>query len=229
MAAIEPRERPILFSGPMVRALLAGTKTQTRRVVKPQPVSVGHQPLVSFNQGTPEFSFGPDDRDARGLRWWRCPHGVPGDRLWVREAYSGHYSWTGLPPREWISASPIWYWANGDPTEGDWTKPKPGMHMPRWASRITLEITDVRVERLNDISNEDAEAEGCPPCPHCNDVGWINSGADGGWQCDAPGCGDSYRDQYRRLWESINGTGSWEANPWVWAVSFVRKDAANAD
>ncbi|MAK56172.1 MAG: hypothetical protein CML17_10065 [Pusillimonas sp.] len=96
------------------------------------------------------------------------------------------------------------------------------IHMPRAYSRITLEITGVRVERLQDISEEDAEAEGCPECEVCHDVGWINSGPDGGWQCTAKGCGDAYREQYERLWESINGPGSWDANPWVWVIEFKR-------
>jgi len=210
-------DHPILFSAPMVRALLAGTKTQTRRIV---PAGKVYDDISSEAH---------EDFEIQG--WLDCSHGDTlsaadvrvrvGDRLWVREAYSGPYDLTGTPPRDWdYPSTPIHFWADGDPTWGDWTKPKPAIHMPRWASRLTLTVTDVRVERLQDISDEDAEAEGCPECSVCDGVGWINSGPDGGWQCTGEGCGDAYRDQYARLWDTINGPGSWDANPWVAAYSF---------
>ena len=158
--------RPILFSAPMVRALMAGTKTQTRRVVKPQfdPEAEVEQASVTSPDG---FQIGGDS----GL-WFdtvigpqdavKCPYGVPGDQLYVRETFSGlhDYDEDKMPPSGWFPTDPIWYWADGNPGDGDWTKPKPGIHQPRWASRLTLTINDVRCERLQEISEADARAEG---------------------------------------------------------------------
>lgn len=112
-----------------------------------------------------------------------------------------------VPPSKWGDCSRIWYWADGNPTEGDWTRPRPSIHMPRWASRILLEITAVRVERLQDISETDAEAEG------------IQEIVDAGVDHDG-----TPRDAYRALWEQINGADSWSANPWVWVVEFNRAE-----
>lgn len=229
------RERPILFSAPMVRAILAGTKTQTRRAVRTMPEC--HAAITS-------------SRHLSGLNWrligehgtWmdvHCPYGQPGDRLYVRETWRVGARWDDSKPSDIPPNScTVLYRAGGFTTNGDagerihggecsnpdWAgKTRTAIHMPRWASRIDLEITGVRVERLNAISEEDADCEGCPPCSRCNGVGWINHGPDGGWQCDAPGCGDgTMKDQFRQLWESINGAGSWDANPWVWAVEFKR-------
>ena len=185
------RERPILFSAPMVRALLDGRKTQTRRIIK-------RTALEWLEEGfTPEFVAEPGNAAI-------CPFGKPGDRLWVREAWSAEWSWRHEKPRDIIPAAPIWYWADGDPAERDWTRPKPSIHMPRWASRITLEVTEVRVERLQDISEADATAEGSKEPSLVPIIGAC-------W---------SERDAYAKLWEHINGPGSWDANPWVWAVSF---------
>ena len=169
------RERPILFSAPMVRAILAGTKTQTRRVCK------GQRELSNVH----DFQID------------RCPYGQLGDRLWVRETWLRH---SVNVPNDYLYRADHPDDGTIGPAHGGW---KPSIHMPRWASRITLEITDVRVERLQDISARDAWAEGITPSP---DV-------------------DPYHE-YRDLWESINGPGSWDANPWVWAVSFKRIDAA---
>jgi hypothetical protein len=185
-------ERPILFSSPMVRALLDGSKTQTRRIMKPQP-SLGQ------------------DFGGRVL----CPYGQPGDRLWVREAFSGPRHQEHHPPRDWHSTDEIHYWADGCPSCNDWTKPRPGMFMPRWASRITLEITGVRVERLVDISEDDARAEGI------TDGGCLNCG-ESETNCGCLNPQPDARDSFIHLWESINGPGSWAANPWVWVVEFRR-------
>jgi hypothetical protein len=201
------KERPILMSAPMVRAILAGTKTQTRRVVKGAPDDwAPMQPQVfsptvidrrgDEQPGPDAFGAGNEDGDC----WLRCPYGQPGDRLWVRESFSGPHHQERHPPRDWHSTDPIHCWADGNPASGDWTKPRPGMFMPRWASRVTLEVTGVRVERLQDISRGDAMAEGCP---------FPNMAK-----------GDDPRQWYADLWESINGPGSWEANPWVWVVEF---------
>lgn len=183
------KERPILFSAPMVRALLAGTKTQTRRVVKPQPEQgcIGH-----FGPGNP---FIRGERDAT-----RCPYGQPGDRLWVREAFMhepADYCWEASVSIPCRPASTVYRadFHESQPGEG-W---KPSIHMPRSLSRILLEVTAVRVEQLQDISESDAMAEGCYTDPAC----------------------PAY-DAYRSLWEQINGPGSWDANPWVWVVEFKR-------
>jgi hypothetical protein len=205
------KERPILFSAPMVRAILAGTKTQTRRVVKPQPDNdpAKHHPIEPYTNGRGNWNWvlaatGHGTGDP-----FPCPYGQPGDQLWVREAWSTHACFDAIPPRDLTTRS-IAYAADGPIKTG---KLRPGMFMPRWASRITLEVTGVRVERLQDISEADARAEGAQaadPCDHarrsCADIG-----------CGGP---QDYRGGYRTLWEQINGAGSWAANPWVWVVSF---------
>lgn len=185
------KERPILFSGPMVRALLAGTKTQTRRIVKRYEVRAG--------MPQPEW-----DSLLR-----LCPYGQPGDRLWVREA------WAEVRPRgiPWPATMTVYREAdNRTDYGGPW---KPSIHMPRRASRLTLEITGVRVERLQDISEADALAEG------------IVQLKDGGFGLPA---GEHYhcadpRQSYLSLWEAINGPGSVGANPWVWVVEFKKAGA----
>lgn len=252
-------DRPILFSAAMVKALLGGRKTQTRRILTRNNATVlGHSwrgkscPWEGLRfaeavardkspmSGCPDPHLAvpfchpadePTPSDECGIYAVR-PAIEIGDRLYVRETFSFDHSWTGTKPREVIPAAPVHYWADSNPNDGDWTKPIPAIHQPRWASRLTLTVTDVRVQRLQEISDDDAEAEGCPECPQCHGVGWINSGPDGGWQCTAKGCGDPYVEQYARLWDHINGAGSWEANPFVVAVSFsVTKaniDAARA-
>jgi len=133
-----------------------------------------------------------------------------GDRLWVREAWRTHVSWDVDPPRGVIPAAPIWFEA--DPFEArmglDVGKLRPSMFMPRWASRLTLTVTDVRVQRLQDISEEDAIAEGYPPAEQraTGGIAEIRDAYPIAW--------------YAWLWDSINGAGSWEANPWVAAYSF---------
>jgi hypothetical protein len=189
------KERPILMSAPMVRALLDGTKTQTRRVVKGEAL----QWLVR-DKFAPAFVADPAN--------YLCPYGQPGDRLWVRETFSGPWCMeaqdgiAAAPPSKWGEFSRIWYWADGEPTQGDWTRPRPSIHMPRWASRITLEVTGVRVERLNDITRGEAMAEGCP-FPNMK-------------------FGPDPREWFADLWSSINGEGNWDLNPWVWVVEFRR-------
>jgi len=214
----------MLFSAPMIRALLAGTKSQTRRVVK----DTGLYAIDAAIHG-PEVAT----RELQALAT-RCPYGQPGDQLWVREAFSGSsaYERHGYPLREW--GNKIWYWADGNPKRGDWTKPRPSIHMPRHLSRITLEVTGVRVERLQAISEADALAEGChgpeddiasnlPDCPQCGGVGLYTafSPATGGAlpDTDCRMC-DTSAKRYRLLWDQINGAGAWDLNPFVWAVSF---------
>ncbi len=194
-------DRPILFSAPMVRSLLAGTKTQTRRVAK-HPLAQNLSYIVDIGKGW----FGDEEGEVQ----IRCPYGQPGDRLWVRETWAAPHGEDARPPRAiQCDQMRIHYAASEDRGGLLW---RPSIHMPRWASRITLEVTGVRVERLQDISEADAMAEGV--------------------QCDSTIDHRSARtedgkllhshavDQYRALWESSNGPGSWEANPWVWVVEF---------
>lgn len=212
------KERPILFSGAMVSAILDGTKTQTRRVVKPQPYidEMGNACWNGSNFGqsadkVPHFQGLASPIPSSKTKRIHCPYGKPGDRLWVRETFA--YSVIdpeGLPPgddpenydiiyRAAYQEGGGWRDGEGNPIKAPW---KPSIHMPRWASRITLLVTGVRVERLQDISEADAIAEGAQ------------------WSaCGGPQKG-SYKAGYAQLWESINGTGSWPANPWVWVIEF---------
>jgi len=191
------KERPILFSGPMVQAILDGRKTMTRRVCK-------YQPSVSVRKAGSMWGIkGGDALWHFGHKIVSCPYGQPGDRLWVRETFGvctfcgkvGAYRAT--PTGECGDAC----WACNRTIE----KWKPPIFMPRWASRITLEITAVRVERLKDITVEDAQAEGVTPL-------------------GVEGDGRRWRAAFRELWDSLNlkrGYG-WDANPWVWVLSFKR-------
>ncbi|MBZ0126401.1 MAG: hypothetical protein K8F32_08535 [Rhodocyclaceae bacterium] len=184
-------ERPILFSAPMVRAILDGRKTQTRRIVKPQPT------ITALDDGRYDAAWG--GRFALGcstpgecLSPW-SPYGQPDDRLWVRETFSEFDTLNGMV---------CWYKAESDdPDYWHNVTWRPSIHMPRRLSRITLEITGVRVERLQEISEADAEAEGCTADP-----------------CDGP----TFYDDFASLWRRINGPDSWAANPWVWVISFKR-------
>jgi hypothetical protein len=188
------KERPILFSGPMVRALLAGTKTQTRRIVKARDLE-----WMDVHQGLRE----PDNAE-------RCPYGQPGgDRLYVRETWAAPHAYDHLPPRLIPQDSRIHYAATEDRGGLLW---RPSIHMPRWASRITLEVTGVRVERLQDINEADARAEGI------TDGGCLNCGEPEPCNCAAPQ--PDARDAFVHLWMSINGPDSWAANPLVWVVEF---------
>jgi hypothetical protein len=188
MECDEMTDRPILFSAPMIQALLAGAKTQTRRQLRE---------CTRFTADRGIIHMTPDALAESGFAHTVCPYGVPGDRLWVREAWATHACFDDLPPRE-IKGS-FHYQADGEIQTG---KGRPSIHMPRWASRILLEVTEVRVERLRDISRGDAMAEGCP---------FPNMAK-----------GDDPRQWYAELWNQINGPGSWDANPWVWVVSFRR-------
>jgi len=201
--------RPILFSAPMVRALLDGRKTMTRRVLKPQPARPAFGDGYWYDAGAPARDIMEGEPEITRF--------APGDLLWVRETFSGvhEYEREKWPPSAWFAGDPLWYWADGNPADGDWTKPKPGIHMPRWASRLTLAVTAVRVERLQDISEADAIAEGIARSPHGNGDQWCSyplGTSAAGWL--------DPRESYRELWNSINGAGAWDANPWVAVISF---------
>lgn len=238
------RERPILFSAPMVRAILAGTKTQTRRIVKPQPYVANVIDGVTYwNVSGSICGRIMFDADFRA----HCPYGVLGDRLWVREACRAHELTDkeaeedafGVMERKGLEcplygldgviykadgvfreientreASELWMELNA--YRGKRGVTVPPIHMPRWASRITLEVTDVRVERLQEISPEDAIAEGAM----LDDNGrrkiyGYTMPVDEYWR-------RSPVDAYMHLWERIHGAGSWDTNPWVWVVCFRR-------
>jgi hypothetical protein len=205
------RERPIIFSAPMVRALLDGTKTQTRRVVN-RVQTVG-----------PVTEFGPSD--TRGYDWTfrcprmllhdvtheqlmkRCPFGQPGDRLWVRETHVITNANEVVYRADYPKNAEERGMENIPPESA--VRWRPSIHMPRWASRITLEIVDVRVERVQDISNEDAIAEGCNGGPHVEGYGENNPA-------------DPY-EEFAILWDTINGKRApWDSNPWVWALTVKR-------
>lgn len=219
------RERPILMSAPMVRATLDGSKTQTRRVasklVRHPDLGNRYMPGALVLEGEPQHVI---ER--------ACPYGRPGDRLWVREAWRTARSLDHLSPQAIADRcldagyrkpwAPLLYDADGHrnsewrgfgphPGAAEPGKGRPSIHMPRWASRISLEITSVRVERLQDISDTDAVAEGIGLNPSA--VGVSMTFPPGESACHAG---------FRALWESINGPESWAANPWVWVVDFRR-------
>lgn len=223
------RDIPILMSAPMVRATLSGTKTQTRRVLKQAngpSLSVG---MDEAAPGVAELSWlygdGPGHEVYEAIKRVRCPYGAPGDRLWVREAWRSAKSLDILAPRDLLRESPLWYEADGAENYAVVAEvDKPGrlrasMHMPRAASRITLEVTDVRVERLQEISEADAIAEGIERTVIGDD--WRRYSDTASELAGLPPC-LTPRASYQSLWELINGPGSWEANPWVWVVEFRR-------
>jgi hypothetical protein len=191
------KERPILFSAPMVRAILDGRKTQTRRVVKHKP-----------DDDCPYHENGVAVR---------CPYGKVGDRLWVRETWRTTKEANNKTPTELNPGHRIWYDADESLQPG-FGKRRPSIFMLRWASRIDLEIVGVRVERLQEISEADAMAEGA-------EIGAVSLRDKRGLPI---GIAADYRTAFRDLWESINGAGSWAANPWVWCISFRRVHASQS-
>jgi hypothetical protein len=233
-------ERPILFSAPMVLAILEGRKTMTRRIVKPQPppgcsihYMLGNESWIEEKSRTPLrhiweawagtlFESRPD-KYLCGLHEVRCPYGKPGDRLYVKETHWRLGKWV----KDGISKTGRQRW-RFKATKGEYVrfvppdkKPareehgwhkRPSLFMPRWASRITLEITDVRVERLQEISDKDAQAEGVQPWEF-NPNQTLTSGERAG---DSP-----YRSGFAYLWDMINDhRATWKSNPFVWVISF---------
>lgn len=205
-------ERPIPYSPDMVKARRGGLKTQTRRLMRVQPPEwAGY----GFAVGRDHYFFdGPPNAPA--TRHWpdwakgvSCPFGQPGDRLWTREHWRAHKIYDDKPPRDIPSNQLVLYEADGDSTQfPDSGRFRHGMFMPRWASRGLDEIVSVRAERLQTISASDALQEGLEAC-------W-----DLPTRQNNPVCWSTAVQLYRELWETINGAGSWDLNPWVWVVEF---------
>ncbi|EMY3089091.1 hypothetical protein AAIL13_004123 [Raoultella ornithinolytica] len=227
------KERGMIFNAEMVRAILDGRKTQTRRIMKVQPEhsELGLRRVVESKNGIDDGKYFWSQSDATGLKSrskpFACPFGTVGDRIWVREAFRVHSratdvatlvykasernSWTEQTHRVPVAV------CNKPATPEKWT---PSLHMPRWASRILLEITDVRVERLNAISEEDARAEGII------DGGCLNCGEPEPCGCANPE--PDATDAFAYLWQSIYGQENWNANPWVWVIEFKRLEGGAA-
>lgn len=222
------KERPILFSGPMVRAILAGRKTVTRRAIKPSMRSADTQfELHQQQDGSwrPMHTFDESSMDHQGTEHpITCPYGKVGDRLWVRESFADLRG-TGIEHRP-DPAGPLHRYAfaadsppgsASDEARKDFgVKWKPSIHMPRAASRILLEITTLRVERLQDISGDQAEAEGVDYAM-CRQFFETSP--------SRHECKEAVIHGFAGLWASINGAESWHANPWVWVVEFRRVTA----
>jgi len=207
------KEHPILFSTPMIQAILLGTKSQTRRVIKVKDVYKG---ISHFEHTTDNYWISRLIVDMRGLypdskpttilgNLYKCPYGEVGDRLWVRETWVDMVCVASTEKGKGKGESNPHYKASSDSTElkilqGHW---KPSIFMPRKYSRITLEITDIRVQRLQEISEQDAYAEGCPSViATIAEVPMVN------W--------------YKHLWDGINAKSGygWDKNPFVWCISF---------
>ncbi len=254
------KERPILFNSAMVRAILDGSKTQTRRVIKlPHHNPLGQWERTSIGGGKGGRTASGDTVPLQDGIWHTrtgdclmCQLGQPGDHLWVRENFQPLFA----DGREHGENSPDWKTGEGykvtypatdeivdwiDSDDNITAKCKPSIHMPRWASRIQLEITGIHVERLQDISEADAKAEGVMQldakdferpmernkdgwklCPTCAGTGLHNAlGANGGVICDVDctDC-DTHAKLFKHLWNSTGG--DWDANPYVWVIEFRR-------
>ena len=223
------KERGMIFNGEMVRALLSGRKTQTRRPIKWKQTRFTE---IGEREDGSKWPWSEDAEHACDF-WHPCPFGAVGDRIWVRETFQGPlfdydlmdsyckaptpfekpefcvYKADGVPAPEFYDAD--------DELHCCW---RPSIHMPRWASRILLEITDVRVERLNAISEEDARAEGII------DGGCLNCGEPEPCGCANPE--PDATDAFAYLWQSIYGQDNWNANPWVWVIEFKRVEGGAA-
>lgn len=190
------KERPIIFSGPMVRAILAGTKTQTRRVADiiwdTSKHWGGYDCWTFRKRGKPMIGFSTRNSGQNTLVH-HCPHGAPGDLLWVREMFAMESPTCAVYLADQDDKTVVERW-------------KPSIHMPRKLSRLTLEIVSVRVERLQDIKEQDAKAEGVEASKSVE-------------MKDGSAC---YTTPYQKLWNQINGCDAWDKNPWVWVIEFKK-------
>lgn len=213
-------DRPIIFSAPMVRAILAGQKTQTRRVLR-NPPSDAYCRRPYMVDGTAIFSRGSGALFEASWQTWRdCPYGQRGDRLWVRETWAANEGYDRQPPRSIPAKSRVWFHEtpNSCSIRGRW---RPSIHMPRWASRITLSVVAVRVERLQSITEADARAEGIRRSAVGVDLREAVYHVDG-WPESEPRT--SAVGRYRDLWDSLNAKRGhpWASDPWVFVVEFRR-------
>lgn len=206
------RDRPILFTDAMVRAILVGQKTQTRRPVIPQPTLEDGCPYwhaaegKRYIPGGPRSCFGGRSCSMTDLIGRYCPYGQPGDRLWVREAWRAYKSLDDCPPRA-IGDYGVSYIADEVTKPDGFGRYRHARFMPRWASRLTLEVVAVRVERVCDITNGDAIAEGC-----LSDVGGFRYPV----------------GAYAALWDTMyaRSANRWDCNPWVWVVEFRKLESS---
>lgn len=219
------KEIPMLFSTPMVQAILRGDKTQTRRIVKPTKyqtkwlgcnfLSNATKAEITEIEGDLWGKFHNPENGYNTLI--RCPYGNVGDSIWVKETFfelnKVHYPDL---PHKILDDKVIYYSASFDRSTGA-LKKKPSLFMPKEASRISLEIENIRIERLNDISEKDAIAEGIEKYDKYGEYGWVDYRDP--FQCIY--C-DTARESYESLWESINGKNSWGINPWVWVIEFKK-------
>lgn len=219
------KEIPILFSTPMVQAILAGNKTQTRRIVKPQPVDSYFQSLVHHASGRFTFvkngNYNPTQNDVLEVK---CPYGQSGDIIWVRENYKIYINSGGkqiyFAFEETDHLFPFYYKQltlntlkkimARDLRHDEWHS-SPSIHMYKESARIWLQIESIRVERLRDISEEDSSAEGVLKLEDGRYKNYLNGTS---CQCETAKLG------FTTLWCNINGTDSWNSNPWVWAITF---------
>lgn len=228
------KERPILFSAEMIRAILEGRKTQTRRIVK-GVVSFDYEPPSEIQES---YDVQMYDLIRNGDMWTYippCDYGTPGDQLWVRENIRFGIGYDGVKPSAIPKEPHIKRWYEADTGLGQvphgFGVLRPNIFMPRYFSRILLDITGIRVERLNDISEEDARAEGVPEnmtyVPVQIGQGAMEALKAGGHtqfldKMVNPPVMQDWRAGFHRLWESINGEDSWDQNPWVWVIEFRR-------
>ena len=226
------RARPLVMSGEMVRATLDGRKTQTRRVIKDMTDHYFHR----WGDTCALFSA---FKSGLRLTAVRCPYGQPGDLLYVREAWHAHKLDDNLLPAELSPSSPsrIWWHADESRDNADYIgKVRPSIHMPRWASRLTLTITGIRVERVQEISREDSIAEGIQRDTSAfMQGGWWDYGGARLANGDPANITTNPVRSFEGLWDEINGKRrpgkpdlSWKANPWVWVITF-RPIAQNVD
>ncbi|MBM4740131.1 hypothetical protein [Klebsiella pneumoniae] len=216
------KERGMIFNGEMVRAILDGRKTQTRRPIKWKQTRFTE---IGEREDGSKWPWSEDAEHACDF-WHPCPFGAVGDRIWVRETFCpvddtqyGGEKWLDYRATPKFEESHPAGWDSA-PNDAEALKWRPSIHMPRWASRILLEITDVRVERLNAISEEDARAEGII------DGGCLNCGEPEPCGCANPE--PDATDAFAYLWQSIYGQENWNANPWVWVIEFKRVEGGAA-
>ncbi len=208
-------DRPILVSGPLIKPIQRGLKTDTRRTRDLDKVNEypDNWEFVRFFDGVAKFT---EKHNSLNELYIKSPYGQAGDLLWVRENVSFWFGWDHLKPRQINRENCVAFWYNADgETPVQAGKTRPSIHMPRWVSRITLELTDVTVERLHDITEEGAKREGV----ECGFVRVDTSGAKNKYSFEASPDGTYLRGFYM-TWINLNGRESWYENPWVWVLSF---------